>query len=157
MSFNQKLEQLLAFSLEDYPGSAYSLIEEREVPRSHHPEYFSYRYPEKPIYGLFGKIEVITTNYITNRRIVLIAEDFEISQLDSLRLLIDNLIEIYGADEKRNLWLMEDEEEDIRLDQWEGRYWEFPHHDEIRDVAISMEGRRLKLSIYERGNLLDFE
>ena len=157
MNFNQKLEKLLDFSLEDYPSSAYSLIEARPDGGSKFPKYFSYRYPQKPIYGFFEKIEVETHDNLNNRNVFLVTEQFELSQIEILRRLIESLVDIYGADEKRNLWLSEDEEEDIRLNQWEGRYWEFPLHDETRDVAISIEGRRLSPAIYERGNLLDFE
>ncbi|MBN7811034.1 hypothetical protein J0A68_08710 [Algoriphagus sp. H41] len=157
MDYNQKLEQLLDFSLEDYPSSAYSLIEERSVKRSSFPEYYSYRYPEKPLYGLFEKIEVVTENYVTNRRISLIVEKFDLSQLPKLSALVADLVEIYGADEHRRLWLDEDEEEDIRLDQWEVRYWEFPHNQEFRDVFVYLKEQRLKLTIYERGNLLEVD
>ncbi len=156
MTYNQKLEQLLDFSLEDYPSTAYSLIEEMPRSRGHLPEYFSYRFTETPIYGLFGKIEVVTENYITNRRISLVDENFVLSQLDTLRSLIDQLTEIYGADEKRKLWLSEEEEEEIALNNWEGRYWEFPNNEDIRDVSIFLDANRLSLVIYERGNLLDF-
>ena len=156
MNYNQKLEQLLDFSLEDYPSSAYSLIEARQVRYSRFPRYFSHRYLESPIYGLFEKIEVMTQNHLKNRHISLIAEEFDLALLPKLSSLVDNLVEIYGADEHRRLWLDEDEEEEIRLDQWEGRYWEFPHNEEIRDVAIHLKERRLDLTIYERGDLLDF-
>jgi hypothetical protein len=157
MNFNQKLEELLDFSLEDYPNSAYSLIEERAVPYSKFPEFFSYRYPEKPIYGLFEKIEVVTSEWMNNRHIYLIAESFNISQIDILTQLVDNLTDIYGADEKRNLWLSGEEVEEIRLNQWKGRHWSFPKNEELRDASIYLEGSRLSLAIYERGDLLDFD
>ena len=157
MNFNQKLEKLLDFSLEDYPSSAYSLIEPRPDERSRHPIYFSCRYPQNPIYGFFEKIEVETRDNLKNRNIFLVTEQFELSQIEILNVLVDSLVDIYGADEKRNLWLREVEEEDIRMNQWKGRYWNFPNNEEIRDVAIYLEGKHLSLAIYERGALLDFE
>jgi hypothetical protein len=157
MNFNQKLEKLLDFSLEDYPSSAYSLIEARQDGRSKFPKYFSYRYPQEPIYEFFEKIEVDTHDNLKNRNIFLVTEKFELSQIEILRRLVESLVDIYGADEKRNLWLNEDEEEEIRMNQWEGRYWNFPNNEEIRDVSIHLEGKRLSLAIYERGTLLDFE
>lgn len=99
----------------------------------------------------------MTQNHLKKRHISLIAEEFDLALLPKLSSLVDNLVEIYGADEHRRLWLDEDEEEEIRLDQWEGRYWEFPHNEEIQDVAIHLKERRLDLTIYERGDLLDFD
>lgn len=157
MDFNKKLEKLLDFSLEDYPNSAYSLIEARSDGPSKYPTYFSYRYVEKPIYELFEKIEVKTRDNLKNRNIYLVTEKFELYQMEILRRLVSSLTNIYGADEKRNLWLSEEEEEEIRLNQWKGRYWEFPKNEEIRDVSIYLAGSRLSLAIYERGNLLDFD
>ncbi|TDQ15101.1 hypothetical protein DFQ04_2987 [Algoriphagus boseongensis] len=156
MNYNQKLEEFLGISLEDYPSTAYSLIEARARRYSRFPEFFSYRYLDEPIFGMFTKIEVVTLEYVNNRHMKLIDEDFNVSKLDVVKKLIDGLVDIYGADDNRNLWLSEDEEEEIILNQWKGRSWDFPKNEEIRAITISLEENNFRLCIHEMGNLIDF-
>ena len=156
MNYNQRLEVLLGIGLDDYPNSAYSLIEERAREYSKYPEFFSYRHPEEPIFGLFKKIEVVTEENILNRHMSLILDDFSIDQLGKVKELIDALVEIYGADEDRNLWLREEEEEEIMMNTWKGRSWDFPKNEEIWALTMSLQDNCFQLTIHEMGILLDF-
>lgn len=155
--FNQKLEQLLGIGLDDYPSSAYSLIEPRFENHSRFPSYFSYKTPEKPIFGLFGQIEVMTRDYVYNRHMKLICSDFSSSQMNQLSQLVNALAEIYGADEKRNLGFRVEEEEEVLLKTWNGRSWDFPFDEEIWAVVVFISDKELCLSIHEMGNLIDFD
>lgn len=154
--FNQKLEKLLGIGIDDYPSTAYSLIETRLDPPSRHPNYYSHRYLEQPIFGLFDKIEVMTQDNLTNRHMRLISQDFDATYMNQLVLLVNSLTDIYGADEKRNLWFREDEEEAVLNFTWQGRDWGFPFDEDIWAVVLFIENQMLSLSIHEVGWNLDF-
>ena len=156
MNYNQRLEALLKIGLEDYPNSGYSLIEERPRKYSKYPEFFSFRNPKEPIFGLFNKIEVVTEENILNRHMSLILDDFSIEQFGKVKELIDALADIYGADENRNLWLREEEEEEIIMNTWEGRSWDFPKNEDIWAVTVSLQDNCFQLTIHEMGIMLDF-
>ncbi|SEG46581.1 hypothetical protein [Algoriphagus boritolerans] len=157
MNFNKKLEELLGIGLDDYPGSDYSLIEEHFYSWSRHPRFISRKKPTTPIFDLFEEVEVVTSPYLYNRMMTLIAPEFEPAQIKTLENLVRELAEIYGADRKGMLWLLEEEIEEILLAKWEGRVWEFDKYDEIHDIFLLISSeKRIELTIKETGNLLDF-
>ncbi|WP_332914245.1 hypothetical protein [Algoriphagus boritolerans] len=137
MNFNKKLEELLGIGLDDYPGSDYSLIEEHFYSWSRHPRFISRKKPTTPIFDLFEEVEVVTSPYLYNRMMTLIAPEFEPAQIKTLENLVRELAEIYGADRKGMLWLLEEEIEEILLAKWEGRVWEFDKYDEIHDIFFT--------------------
>lgn len=157
MDFNKKFEALLGIGLDDYPGSDYSLIEEHFYNWSRHPRFISRKKLTPPLFDLFEEVEVVTSPYLYNRMMTLVAPNFEPAQMKTLENLVRELAGIYGGDNKGMLWLLEEEIEDILLAKWEGRIWEFDKYDEVHDVFLFFDSqKRLQLTLKETGNLLDF-
>jgi hypothetical protein len=157
MDFNKKFEALLGIGLDDYPGSDYSPIEEYYDGLSRHPRFISRKKLKNPLFDLFEEVEVVTYPNLYNRMMTLIAPSFKTTQINTLENLVRELAEIYGADKKGMLWLLEEEIEDILLAKWEGRIWEFDKYDEVHDIFLLINSQsRLELTIKETGNLLDF-
>lgn len=157
MDHNKKFEALVGIGLDDYPGSDYSPIEEHYDGRSRHPQFISKKKLTTPIFGLFEEVEVLTFPNLYNRILTLVCPNFKPVQLPVLEDLVKGLVGIYGGDNKRMLWLLEKEFEEILLGKWEGRIWEFDHYEEVHDVFLFFDSpNRLTLTLKETGNLLDF-
>src|SRR5690606_22138096 len=121
MDFIEKVEALLDFKFGEFPGDD-DLPSDFEFNMNHFEEipYYTKELPE-PACGLFTILKVRKAMFLTLTSFI--CPLFSNNQMVLLDSLIDNLCEIYGADDKLMLYLLDEEKEKILLDNWAGRYW----------------------------------
>lgn len=157
MDYNKEFEALVGIGLNDYPSSAYSLIEEFVPAYSKSSQFISRRKLQTPLCELFEEVEVHTFHNLYNRVMKLVAPNFEPAQLMTLQNLVNALVGIYGGDKEGMLWFLEEEIEEIESGEWKGRDWDFPKYEEVHDILLMLSKEKgLLLIIREKGNLLDF-
>lgn len=93
-----------------------------------------------------------------SKNIVFIAPDFRLTHISILERLLDDLVDILGADKKRMLYLVDREYEELDQNTWEGRDWNFPAYLDRPDVMLYFKPESgLVLTIFEPVNLFDDE
>lgn len=113
MTPREKLENLIGISFDDYPSSDY-LPTQVSVPSwSRFPRFTFEKRLKEPLYGIFSIINVITMEHYFNKNIVFVAPDFRITHISILESLLDDLVDILGADKKRMLYLVDREYEEL--------------------------------------------
>jgi hypothetical protein len=86
--------------LEDYLVFAYSLVKGRPVTYST-PRFFAFDIQRIQSMESFKIIEVFIREWMKNRNINSINERFAIPKIETITGLVDDLTDLYGADEKK--------------------------------------------------------
>lgn len=91
-----------------------------------------------------------------SKNIVFIAPDFRLTHISILERLLDDLVDILGADKKRMLYLVDREYEALDQNTWEGWDWNFPAYLDRPDVMLYFKPEGgLVLTIFEPVNIFD--
>ncbi|SFU13701.1 hypothetical protein SAMN04489724_4262 [Algoriphagus locisalis] len=148
MGFIEKVESLLEFKFGEFPGPD-DLPSDLEFNMKHFEEIPSYsKELSDPLCGLFTILKVRKSMMLTLTSFIL--PTFSNDKMVFLGSLIENLAEIYGADEKLMLYLLDEEKEKILLGDWAGRYWEFDERYCQMNVSVSLDKEgSLSLSFYK--------
>lgn len=148
MDFIEKVESLLDFKFGEFPGPD-DLPSDLEFNMKHFEEIPSYsKELSVPTCGLFTILKVRKSMMLTLTSFFL--PSFSNDKMIFLESLLRSLSDIYGADEKLMLYLLDEEKEKILLGGWSGRYWEFDERYCQMNVSVSLEeDGSLDLSFYK--------
>jgi hypothetical protein len=135
MDYKVRIEEFLGYSFSEFPDSGY-LPNKITTNKYQIPNFFYIKDLDAPIAGIFTQVEIIRSAFNSQKNFIFNAPEFDISEWKKLEALINGLTEIVGADNKRSLYLRDQEEDEFLLGDWEGRRWDFPKYDEVRDMEI---------------------
>lgn len=147
MDFIKKVEALLDYKFSEFPGPD-DLPSDLKFDMRHFEEipYYTKEFSE-PACGLFTTVVVSKSLSLVQTRFN--ARSISPGQIFLLESLLESLSEIYGADEKLMLYLLEEEKEQIILGDWRGRYWEFDERYNQMNVSLSLDEKGLNLNFYK--------
>lgn len=149
MGFIEKVESLLDYKFGEFPGPD-DVPTDFEFNMKYFEEIPSYsKELLKPVCGLFTILKVRKSMALTLTSFMLPV--FSNDKMFFLESLLDSLSDIYGADGKLMLYLLDEEKEKILIHgDWLGRYWEFNERYCQMNVSVSLEKENgLSLCFYK--------